>query len=69
MDGSELTLSTEKSREEGDVVAMGYLYWAPRKLDVFLSYLMKDEWDMKSHRTLTLIEAWKREKLLSAKQA
>lgn len=69
MDGSELTLSTEKSREEGDVVAMGYLYWAPRKLDVFLSYLMKDEWDMKSHRTLTLIEAWKRETLLSAKQA
>lgn len=31
--------------------------------------LMKDEWDMKSHRTLTLIEAWKRGKLLSAKLA
>lgn len=27
------------------------------------------EWNMKSHRTLTLIEAWKRGKLLSAKQA
>lgn len=48
---------------------MGYLYWAPRKLDVFVSYLMKDEWNMKSPMTLTLIEAWKRGKLLSAKLA
>lgn len=30
---------------------------------------MKDEWDMKSQMTLTLIDAWKRGKLLSANQA
>lgn len=44
---------------------LAHRWW--QETTCYISFLMKDEWNMKSRRTLTLVKARKRGKLLSAK--